>query len=83
MKVLIVFTEGYKMLKLSAKIMGLAFLIWALSPGVSYAYLDPGSGSLIVQMIIAGAAGIAFGVKVFWYRIREFFSSLSRGSGNE
>jgi len=37
-------------------------------------YLDPGSGSLLVQLIAAGLVG-GFGilVKVFWGRIRAFF----------
>lgn len=37
-------------------------------------YLDPGSGSLLVQLIAAGLVG-GFGilVKVFWGRIKAFF----------
>ena len=37
-------------------------------------YLDPGSGSLLVQLIAAGLVG-GFGIlaKVFWGRIRAFF----------
>ena len=37
-------------------------------------YLDPGSGSLLVQLIAAGlVGGIGVLVKVFWGRIRAFF----------
>jgi hypothetical protein len=37
-------------------------------------YLDPGSGSLLVQLIAAGLVG-GFGIltKVFWGRIKAFF----------
>jgi hypothetical protein len=38
------------------------------------AYIDPGSGSFIFQMIIAAALGVSFGIRLFWRRIRSFFS---------
>lgn len=68
------------MKKVSINIVILAFALWFLFPGVSHAYLDPGSGSLIFQMLVAGAAGAAFAVKIFWYRIKQFFSLFRRGS---
>jgi hypothetical protein len=37
------------------------------------AYLDAGSGSLIVQAVIAGAAGAAVAVKLGWQRIIGVF----------
>ena len=37
-------------------------------------YLDPGSGSLLVQLLAAGLlGGIGIVVKMFWGRIRAFF----------
>ena len=43
------------------------------------AYLDPGTGSLILQMLIAGALTAAATVRMFWARIKEtarrFFAS--------
>lgn len=48
------------------------------------AYLDPGTGSYILQMIIAGVLGAAFAVKIFWMRIRRFFDGLfSRSDRND
>lgn len=45
----------------------------------AYAYLDPGSGSLIIQMIIGAAAGAGIAIKVYWVKIKEKFSTkLSR-----
>jgi hypothetical protein len=35
-------------------------------------YLDPGSGSMILQLIAGGAAAIAVGGKLFWRRILGF-----------
>ena len=42
----------------------------------AHAYLDPGTGSYIFQLLIAGAVGLAFAVKIFWGRIKGFFTSL-------
>jgi hypothetical protein len=36
-------------------------------------YIDPGSGSYLVQVIIAGILGVAFYFKAVWARIRLFF----------
>ncbi len=38
-----------------------------------YAYLDPGSGSMLLQLLLGGVAGITMIVKMYWSRIKEFF----------
>jgi len=43
-----------------------------LSPTSAHAYLDPGTGSYVVQMLIAGILGAAFAVKMYWIRIKRF-----------
>ncbi|MBI3306883.1 MAG: hypothetical protein HYZ84_03655 [Candidatus Omnitrophica bacterium] len=42
----------------------------------SYAYLDPGSGSYILQLIIAGLVAGSFAIKTFWKTIKNFFAGL-------
>lgn len=42
----------------------------------SHAYLDPGSGSYMLQLIIAGIAGFLFSIKMFWRHIKNFFISF-------
>ena len=37
------------------------------------AYLDPGTGSFIIQMILAGVLGIAVAVRIYWKKIVAFF----------
>jgi hypothetical protein len=37
------------------------------------AYLDAGSGSLIIQAVVAGAAGAVVAVKLGWRRIADRF----------
>ncbi len=39
----------------------------------AYAYLDPASGSMLLQMIVGGVAGAALAIKMFWHRILGFF----------
>jgi hypothetical protein len=36
-------------------------------------YLDPGSGSLIIQVVIATLLGIGFLIKAYWKKIVNFF----------
>lgn len=40
------------------------------------AYLDPGTGSYIFQMLIAGLVGAGFAVKLFWTQIKCFVLSV-------
>lgn len=43
----------------------------------TFAYLDPGSGSYIVQMIIAGILGGFYAIKLYWVRIVNFIKGTS------
>ncbi len=36
-------------------------------------YIDPGSGSYLVQVVIAAVLGAAFWIKMSWQRIKAFF----------
>jgi hypothetical protein len=40
------------------------------------AYLDPGTGSYVLQMLIAGLLGALFFIKLSWKRMKIFFSNL-------
>lgn len=37
-------------------------------------YLDPGTGSFIIQLLLAGLIGIGVAVKVYWNKIETFFN---------
>ena len=41
----------------------------AAGAATAHAYLDPGSGSYLFQILIAGLLGSAFLLKTFWRRI--------------
>jgi len=46
----------------------------------AHAYLDPGAGSYILQILIASLFGALFMLKVFWGRIVGFFGKGSSKS---
>ncbi len=41
----------------------------------AHAYLDPGSGSLLIQALIAGFLGASYYVATSWKKIKAFFQS--------
>ena len=43
-------------------------------------YLDPSAGSMMLQLILGGLAGVAIALRLFWARILSFFG---RGKGGE
>jgi len=46
----------------------------------AFAYIDPGSGSLIIQTLIGALVGITIAVRVYWERIKMKFSSSSKSN---
>ena len=38
------------------------------------AYLDPGTGSFVIQMVLAGLLGVAVVVRVYWKKITKVFN---------
>jgi hypothetical protein len=42
----------------------------------AHAYLDAGTGSLIIQLLLAGLSGVAVFLKMIWTRLRDFFKNL-------
>ena len=53
------------------------FSILLLSRGFfvsdAYAYLDPGTGSVILQALIGVIAGVLIALKIYWYKLKEKF----------
>jgi len=49
-----------------------AILMIAMPTGRAQAYLDPGSGSLIVQIIIGGILAGLVAIRLYWSRIVGF-----------
>jgi len=49
----------------------------------AYAYLDPGTGSAILQGVLGGVAAIAVILKLYWYRILRFLGLSKKRSALE
>ncbi|HBK80257.1 MAG TPA: hypothetical protein DDZ83_11425 [Nitrospinae bacterium] len=41
--------------------------LWAI-PTTAHAYIDPGAGSLILQVLLGGIAGVLVLLKTYWRR---------------
>ena len=54
--------------------LAIIFIPFDLLPGQYY--LDPGTGSLLIQLAIGALAGGWFVIKNHWVRIKHFFSEL-------
>jgi hypothetical protein len=73
---------------LRAKVSHRAFRLFACSlllfpavPGTCHAYLDPGGGSLFLQLVLATAAGALVTLRIYWKKLVETFNRLIRRSG--
>lgn len=71
-----------KRLSFYAKLMSLLALLSLLVPQPAYAYLDPGTGSYVLQLVLGAMVGMLFAVKMFWKNIRTFIANYrSKGRG--
>jgi hypothetical protein len=46
----------------------------------AYAYLDPGTGSMLLSAVIGVAAALGLAVKMFWYRLVGLFRGKKPGA---
>lgn len=60
---------------------GTLYLVLVL-PETAFAYLDPGAGGLIVQLILGGLAGLLVILKLYWRRLCARVGRLGRGPRN-
>lgn len=57
-----------------SRILAVTLLLGLLSaPQPAYAYLDPGTGSIILQMLLGGVAGAVVIGRLYWHRLLAFF----------
>ena len=53
----------------------LIVVLLVLAPRSAHAYLDPASGSMILQVIVAALVTALITLKAFWHKIRGMFDS--------
>jgi hypothetical protein len=56
--------------------LGLAFFAAFTAP--SYAYLDPGSASIIITAILGGIAAVGYTTRLYWERFKDLFKRDKR-----
>jgi hypothetical protein len=60
----------YQILSIS----GMALCIYLVCTTPACAYLDPATGSMIVQGVIAAVTAVGVSIGIFWKRLKAFFS---------
>jgi hypothetical protein len=60
-------------MKIAHRIVILAGVVAFLMPICALAYIDPGTGSYVLQLIIAAVVGVSFSIKIFWKKIVRIF----------
>ncbi len=58
-------------------VLGSVFVL-ASSAAPAFAYIDPGTGSMMLQLMLGGVAGALVVGKLYLHRAREFFRSVGR-----
>ena len=53
-------------------------LLFFIFPDKAYAYLEPGSTSFVLQLIISVLVGVAIAIKTYWTRTKTVFAYLLR-----
>ena len=54
-------------------LLAFALIILITPTNITYAYLDPGSGSLIIQLLVAAILGGLVTIRMFWSKILTMF----------
>ena len=50
-------------------LLALAAMLVGASTSTAHAYLDPGTGSIILQVLLGGVAGLALACKLYWQKL--------------
>jgi len=61
-------------------LLGLSGIALLLSTQNAYAYLDPGTGSIILQGLIGGIAGTLFAVRLYWGKLKSHYGRMRRST---
>jgi hypothetical protein len=53
--------------------LGMAAATVGILTSSAHAYLDPGTGSMILQVLLGGVAGLALAGKLYWHKLLSLF----------
>ena len=54
----------------------IVIIMIVLASGKAHAYLDMGTGSYIIQLILAGVFTSIYFFKLYWFKLVSFFSKI-------
>lgn len=60
----------------------LSLIIWSTLTSPVYAYLDPGTGSLLLQGLLGGIAGAAVIIRIYWHKFVKWFGWIRSGDSD-
>ena len=55
-----------------------AICLFAILNTSIYAYIDPGTGSIILQATVAALLSALYAIKNYWHIIKNYFSKFKR-----
>jgi uncharacterized membrane protein HdeD (DUF308 family) len=64
-----------KLFQKESKMILLLLVTLLALPSQIHAYIDPGTGSYLFQLFIAGALGSLYAVKTYWTALKHYFFS--------
>lgn len=64
-------------------LVAIVLLVDVLAPTVAQAYIDPGTGSMLIQGLIAAVIGAGLAIKLFWRRIKSALTGKPLPSQND
>jgi len=68
---------------MKTRIFAIVIVVLVFFAHPAYAYLDAGSASMIIQMILAGIVGAAVTIKFYWQKICKFTRELFSSGNNK
>ena len=57
----------------SVSILAILMIFGHLSISDAYAYLDPGTGSVIIQVLVGTLVGVGIALKIYWQKLKIKF----------
>jgi uncharacterized membrane protein len=58
----------------------IVILVVLALPGTAFAYLDPGTGSILIQGLIAAIAAVGVTLRLYWHRFIAFFKRSKKSA---
>jgi membrane associated rhomboid family serine protease len=54
-----------------------SIIVFMVLPTMAFGYIDPGTGSYLLQIVIATLMGSLLALKIFWQKIKGFFVNIA------